>query len=103
MVRGIYTGKDLYMGFSFFFFLLLAIDWMGGWWEGRGGVVLFRGHSPRRFHEEVNRRAAIIGLFLPLHGACKQRVFFGLFPSFHGYMSENIIYIALSQAKEVEA
>lgn len=23
-----YTGKDLYMGFSFF--LLLAIDWMGG-------------------------------------------------------------------------
>lgn len=31
------------------------------------------------------------------------RVFFGLFPSFHGYMSENIIYIALSQAKEVEA
>lgn len=71
-----YTGKDLYMGFSFF--LLLAIDWMGG---GREGVVLFRGHSPRPFHEEVNRRAAIIGLFLPLHSAYKQIVFSGCFLS----------------------
>lgn len=70
----VYIRGKIYI-WVFLFFLLLAIDWMGGWWEGRGGVVLFRGHSPRRFHEEVNRRAAIIGLFLPLHGACKQSFF----------------------------
>lgn len=80
MVRGVYIrlyGERFIYGFFFFFTFSDRLDG----WGGREGVVLFRGHSPRPFHEEVNRRAAIIGLFLPLHSAYKQIVFSGCFLS----------------------